>query len=329
MRYLGVVSALVCAAVFMLAACGAPLYSGDIESPADTLDDLLFIHHSVGNNWLEDGLHSALLAKSYVDERNDAYYGTVLDPDPGRGPSLGDVPGDLTDMHHWILWFNDYLEGVKLHGSADGMNHIIMFKSCYPNSNISSDGSEPGNPFSSEKTLANYKAVYRHPDGTGHSYTHDGAVYWPLEDVFASNPDVLFIPVTAPPLHYAPADATTDANAHRAREFNNWLKDEWLPAYNAAHPGLNNVAVFDFFDVLAYADDDPAHPNRLKAEYGGESGDSHPNTAGNLVATEVFAGVNASFIDGAWARYSAVTNVYVYLPITLSGSREHRSCRSR
>ena len=34
-------------------------------------------------------------------------------PDAGRPASLGGVPGDNTNMNHWILWFNDYLGGVE------------------------------------------------------------------------------------------------------------------------------------------------------------------------------------------------------------------------
>lgn len=273
-----------------------------------TTDDLIFIHHSCGQNWLDNSLRNALLAKDYVDECNDIYYGTDLSPDSGRPDSLAPTPGDNTDMNHWILWFNDYLDGIKTQGCSDGINKIVMFKSCFPNSNIVSDGTEPGDPFSSDKTIANYKAVYRHPDGPGHTYTYNGYTYKSLEDIFAENPDTLFIPVTAPPRHYAPTDATNDAEAHRARLFNNWLKNEWLTSYNLNHPGLNNVAVFDWFDVLAYADDYPSHPNRLKAEYGGESGDSHPNSAANSYSTQLFATNPDNFIDSAWNIFNGGDN---------------------
>lgn len=268
--------------------------------PVSTDDDLVFIHHSVGGNWLSSGLEAELLAKLYIDERNDVSYGTTMAPDAGRPASLGAVPGDLTNMNHWILWFNDYLDGIKGHDSATGYNRIVMFKSCYPISNVAGDGSEPGDPFSPEQTVANYKAVYRHP--TGGQYTHNGATYDALEDVFAAHPDVLFVAVSAPPLHYAPWDATTDENAHRARLFNNWLKNEWLPAYNAAHPDLDNVAVFDFFNVLAYPDSHPDHPNRLRQEYGGDTGDSHPNEAGSDAATVAFAG-EGGLLDIAWGTF--------------------------
>lgn len=301
------------------------LPTGEGSPAAADGDDLVFIHHSVGNNWLAAGLDDDLLAKAYVDERNDIYYGDRLAPDAGRPRSLGGVPGDLTDMNHWILWFNDYLAGVKEYHSYSSrldrvldriglapdtgtFNRIIMFKSCYPNSHIIDEGDEPGDPFSAEKTLANYQAVFRHPAGPGHTYTRDGYTYLPLEDIFAANPDVLFIFITPPPLHFAPADATDDASAARARRFHNWLASDWLPGYNAAHPHLNNVAVFDLFDVLATAGDDAEHPNRLQAAFGGDSGDSHPNRAGNEVATRLFAAGAASFLDEAWQRFSSLNS---------------------
>ncbi len=272
--------------------------------PAATTDDLVFIHHSCGSNWLSNSLHDALLAKDYIDERNDITYGTTMSPDAGRPSSLGSTPGDQTDMNHWIRWFNDYLDGVAGHGSADGFNKIIMFKSCYPISNVWGDGTEPGDPFSSDQTLANYKAVYRHPSGPGNTYDDGGYTYKPLEDIFAENPGILFIPVTAPPRHYAPSDATDDAEAARARAFNNWLKNDWLASYDVAHPGLNNVAVFDWFDVLAYPDDHASHPNRLRAEYGGDDGNSHPNDAANSDSTEIFATDPDNFIDAAWEAFA-------------------------
>ncbi|MCJ7737689.1 MAG: hypothetical protein MUQ10_10315 [Anaerolineae bacterium] len=275
------------------------------DSASDTVDDLVFIHHSSGEQWLVHSLNDALVAKDYIDERNDITYDDVVPSDTGQPSSLGSISGDNTDMNHWILWFNDYLENVKGWGTANGYNQIIMFKSCYPESNVSSDGTEPGDPFSSSRTLANYRAVYRHPDGPGHTYSNSGYEYLPLENIFAANPNILFIPVTAAPLHYEP-DATTDDNAARAREFNNWLKNEWLTSYNAAHPGLHNVAVFDWFNLLAYPDTHPDHPNRLKFEYGGSTGNSHPNATAHADSTEIFATDTdpLNFIDTAWRAFS-------------------------
>lgn len=280
-----------------------------------TTDDLMFIHHSSGGNWLDDGLRAALEAKSYIDEVNEITYGTDFDPDSGRPDSLGTVPGDSTNMNHWVYWFNDYLGRVKTYGCDTGMNKIIMFKSCFPISRIEEDGTEPGSPFDAYQTLANYRSVYRHPSGTGNTYTDSGYTYRPLEDVFAQNSDILFIVVTAPP--NIPAETCSDW-ADRARVFNNWLKNTWLPAYNAAHPALHNVAVFDWFDVLAYAqsysgtetytpyngDPEGVYPvrNMTKSEY--RTGDSHPNTTANQASTIEFATKSGNFIDTARSAWS-------------------------
>lgn len=264
-------------------------------------DDIVFIHHSCGDNWLNGGLRTALSAKSYIDEVNDIYYGDDLPPDAGRPDSLGGTPGDNTNMNHWIGWFNDYLEGVKKFDCATGRNAIIMFKSCYPISNINSDGREPGDPFSSSQTTVNYKSVFRKYNDPAGTYTKNGAVYKPLEQIFAANPDTLFIVVTAPPRNYGPSDETNNAEAQRARDFNNWLKNEWLTDYNARYPGLDNVAVFDWFDALAYPANHSQHPNRLKEEYGGNGGDSHPNSRANRETATLFS----SFIDPVYDSWSS------------------------
>ena len=271
---------------------------------AAATDDVVFIHGPCGASWLADSLQAALAGKTYIDEVNDISAGTDVPPDPNRLDALAPTPGDNTNMNHWIRWFNDYLAGVKAHGCATGVNRIVLFMSDPPASNITSDGHAPGDPFAAAQTYANYQAVFRHADGPGNYYADALYRYWPLEDVFFSNPDTLFIFITAPPRHYAPADATTDAEAHRARLFNNWVKLSWLAYYKFRHRGLNNVAVFDLFDVLAYPDDDPEHPNRLRAEYGGASGASDPNADALTHATELFATAAGNAIDEAWALFT-------------------------
>lgn len=275
-------------------------FTGFAQVPAAN-DDIVFIHHSCGENWLNGGLRTALSKKDYIDEVNDIYYGDDLTPDSGRPDSLGGTPGDNTNMNHWICWFNDYLEGVKKFDCANGRNAIVMFKSCYPLSDISGAGKEPGDPFSSSQTTANYKSVFRKYNDPAGTYTRNGVSYKPLEQIFASNPDTFFIAVTAPPLNYGPSDSTNNANAQRAREYNNWLKTDWLSSYNANNPTLKNVAVFDWFDFLAYPANHATHPNRLKEEYGGNAGDSHPNSKANLESATLFG----TFIDSAFEVWTA------------------------
>ncbi len=262
-------------------------------------DHLLFIHHSCGQNWLDHSLRDALTAKAAIDEVHEITYGTDVAPDAGRPDSLADTPGEATDMHHWLPWFNDYLGGIASHGCATGGNRVVMFKSCFPNSHLGEDGVEPGDPFADTRSLANYRAVYRHPDGPGNAYDHSGVAYQALEDIFAAHPETLFIPVTAPPECLAEATLVT---ADRARAFNLWLTGTWLPGY-VARTGLHNVAVYDWFDLLANADDSGARANMLRTEYGGATGDSHPNDTANGDSTIAFATGEPNFFDTAWAAF--------------------------
>jgi hypothetical protein len=214
---------------------------------------LLFLHHSVGKGWLEaGGLRAALIANGLGV--HDATY--------------GDEIGELTDIVHWVPKFKNDMERVLTFNHSpntyykDGrQNDIIMFKSCFPNSDIQADGTPPGNAADNAKTTWNYKAVFGE-----------------LQGIMAKYPNKLFIYVTAPPL--VPAE-TKPENAKRAREFNDWVKSEYVAEYTQK-TGLNNLLVFDFFDVLADKD------NCLKAEYRRSDADSHPNAAGGQAATVAF-----------------------------------------
>ena len=173
-----------------------------------------------------------------------------------------------------------------------------MFKSCYPNSNIQAHEG-PIDPFSEHRSVPNYQAVYRHPDGPRAVYLRSEEVYRPLEQIFAEHPETLFIAVTAPPRHYGPPDATTDEEAARARAFNDWLENDWLNAYRQAHPGLDNVAVYNWWNFLAYPADHPHHPGRLMYRYGGSKNDSHPNRTGDKESVPDFM----PWFDGVWSTF--------------------------
>ena len=268
--------------------------------------NLLFIHHSCGQNWLDNHLREALDAKPYIDEVNDIYYSDDVSPDTGRPDSLGPTPGDHTDMSDWLYWFNDYLGGMATFDCATGTNRIIMFKSCYPNSHVTAEGTLPADPFDDSHTVTNHQAVFRNAAGSGTAYTRNGYNYYALEDIFEANPHILFIPVTAPPECQADATPATGANT---RAFSDWLKKTWLPMYQS-RTGLNNVAIFDWFDILAAADMGDTYANMLKTEYGGDSGNSHPNGTANAYLTVIFASGTPNFIDPVYARYTGASVRY-------------------
>ena len=241
--------------------------------PPDRVVKLIFIHHSCGENWLADGhgdLGRALARNNYF----------VSDTNYGWGP---DGIGDRTDIPDWPEWFigpnsRKYLRALYRESGKHspfkrdvsdpgGENRIIMFKSCFPNSNLEGRPDDPPAP-GEGLTVGNAKAIYN-----------------ALLGYFSSRPDKLFIAVTAPPLQ-------DRANAANARAFNNWLVNDWLAGY----PGAN-VAVFDFYNVLT----GPKNHHRLNGDriehtwergrdtlYYPTDGDDHPSPAGNRKATKEF-----------------------------------------
>lgn len=256
---------------------------------------LLFIHHSCGGQLFADkgvatgdncinpthpnggGLRGLLEANNYIV--HEASYGSII--------------GQDTDICHWNVKFRDHIEKILKCKNQDEffvdstVNTIVMFKSCFPNNWIESDGKIPGDPDSCKKTTANYQAAYN-----------------ALLQYFYKQPNTLFVAVTAPPLvepvlykrdrlfdsfkDLLGRPDTVGKVGRRVRAFNNWLKDSengWLKEYD-----LNNVVVFDLYDVLTgYGKSD-------WSMYGSDNGrDSHPNSEGNsLVAREFVDFLNKS-----------------------------------
>ncbi len=282
----------------MLIAAGAPAsraaapgssripQAGDPGEPSETVK-LIFIHHSTGGNWLADetgdypsgGLGQALLENNYF----------VSATNYGWGP---DGIGDRTDIPNWPEWFtgansSTYLTALynetgqniegfgawsRLATDPGGENEIIIFKSCFPNSDLYGNPGDPplGEP-NDQYTVANAKAVYNE-----------------LLTYFETRPDKLFVVITAPPLVEGETAADLAANA---RAFNNWLVHEWLVGYPYA-----NVAVFDYYNVLTAPDNhhrwngsEIEHLQAVATNFSAyPSGDSHPTSAGHRKATAEF-----------------------------------------
>ena len=255
------------------AAGSAPRPQGEDASPPGSVVKLIFIHHSTGENWLTDGYGN--LGQT-LDQNN--YF--VSDTNYGWGP---DVVGDRTDIPNWTEWFANPNTPTTMNAlfnesgqnsnytrtlsDPGGENQIIMFKSCFPNSALEGSPNDPPGTYE-EVSVGGAKYVYN-----------------TILQYFATRPDKLFVVITAPPL----SDGTY---AENARAFNNWLLNDWLRENNYA---LNNVAVFDFYNILT---DDGAHHrvrngqvehilgNRNTLAY--PSGDDHPSERGSRKATEEF-----------------------------------------
>lgn len=275
---------------------------------------LVFIHHSVGENWLDDsqgGLAGALMQNNYF----------VSDTNYGWGPADADAGseniGDHTDIGYWYNWFvgpNSFTYMNALYTESDqntstpysrlasnpgGESEIVMFKSCFPNSNLG--GSTEDHPDEGRNLLRG--------QGSGseaHTVRNAMGIYNDLLEYFVTRQDKLFIVVTAPPLKES---ETTPEAAENARAFNLWLVEDWLEDYP-----YQNVVVFDFYNVLTSNGGSPevndsgknsGNHHRYSPEldaieyvtgrgsnfsaYG--SGDSHPTEAGGQKATDEFIGL--------------------------------------
>ncbi len=274
--------------------------------------DALALAAEEGRAWLGLALSNAIASRPFWNRLHVPAAGDDLAPDAGRPDSLAPTAGQRTgDLRDWLRWGNDYLDGLTRFGASDASNNVLILLPSVSNSLLGADGVVPGDPFAADRTLENLKAVFRHPAGAGATYTNAGYAYRALDDVVAAQPGRLFLVVTPPPAHYAPSDATTDADAARARALAAWIAGDWLAAYHTAHPGLNNVAVFDWFGHLATDESDPAHPNRLRAEYGGDAGTSVPNGLACSNTAAAFIGGYSNAVDAAWRQFLArgATNV--------------------
>jgi hypothetical protein len=133
---------------------------------------VFFIHHSTGGIYWDSGLRAALQQHGYTGQAPWWEGGT----DPQDFPVL------FNDSNSWDIF---------------GGFGIILFKSCFPSSQIDSD-----------ELLEQYKSWYRE-----------------LYAIYRARPEKLFVPMSTPPLLRGHTDA---AAAARALAFEAWL----LNAYN-------------------------------------------------------------------------------------------------
>ena len=236
-----------------------------------TYTNVIFLHHSTGQNLIKQGNVRALfMQKGYQFWDHD--YNTIglTRPDGSLTGTSYDIPevepgvrgGGNTDPEGLAVLFAQPVHDPSDNALSRLLQHeVLIFKSCFPNSAVKSD-----------ESLEQRKALYRG-----------------MRDAMDQHPDRLFIFLTSPPLHPKATDAE---QAARARALAQWLgSDEFLQG----HP---NLFVFDFFDLLA----DPA-TNMLRAEYqiNPNNTDSHPNVLANQTIGPVFV----DFVDKAIQAYRA------------------------
>jgi|GEM_PF-6882163 len=297
----------------------------DNPTPPSAPVRLVFIHHSTGGNWLADPNSDMPYGGLGLALKNNNYYLSATNY--GWGP---EGIGDRTDIPNWPEWFigpnhftilstlynengqniGDFGAWSRSGSMPTGENEIVMFKSCFPNSDIYGEPSDP---------------AYAEANDYEYSIANAKAVYQIILTYFKTRPDKLFILITSPPLaenEYLPGDQTPTKRAANARALNNWLIKDWLKGYP-----LRNVAVFDYYNVLT-SNNGSADQNDADRETGNHhrfwnggmqhqqsvnqnfsaypSGDSHPSTAGHQKATLEFVPLLNVFYH-RWQNATAVT----------------------
>jgi len=206
---------------------------------------LIFLHHSTGQNLIEQGgVREAFAAAGYSFWDHSYNDQGLTRPDGMPAGYSYNIPDDNTDPDGLARIFSQRRYSWPLNAFSGLMRHeVIIFKSCFPVSNITSD-----------VQLEQYRAYYLQ-----------------IREVIDRYPNRIFVVVTPPPLNPAETDAEAAA---RARAFAEWLKsDEFL----GGHP---NVLTVDLFDLLAEGDVLASDLNMLRAAYR-DGKDSHPNRLAN------------------------------------------------
>jgi hypothetical protein len=241
---------------------------GEVQSTSD-FTNILFLHHSVGRNLIQQGAVRERLSQAGYEFWDHGYnFSTgLVRPDGSRTGYSYVVPDDNTDPDGLARIFGQHVYPVPLNALSGLLQHdVIILKSCFPVSNI--------------------------PD---HDHLEeDKAHYLRIRDVVDAYPGKIFIIVTQPPLNPATTDLETAA---WARALVNWLSsDEFLDG----HP---NLFVFDFFDHLAEGDAEAPDFNMLRTAYR-EGDDSHPNELANQEIAPFFVDFVLNAIETYRSTYT-------------------------
>jgi hypothetical protein len=266
-----------------------PAAPGKVAAPARPLD-LLFIHHSVGDQLLAEPGRDGVKGQS----SNGGGLRRLLEQDGYRvhTATYGSALGEHTDLFDWPDKFQKH--GDEVVTTADGnvampggkKHDVVLFKSCFPNNRFLGRGEAPGNAKGPALTVENAKAALRS-----------------LLPAFERHPDTLFVYLTIPPnaprtyperlgvwvLRALTGRSTTskmERQAELARELNSWVVSEqgWLAGYSR-----KNVAVIDYYDFLTGGQSNfLAYPSK-------DGKDSHPTSEGQKrVAPDVLRALNTA-----------------------------------
>ena len=190
--------------LFLFAAMMVPVVFAVPPASALPMNKLFFLHHSTGQNLINQGDVREWLASYNAQNGSDFRFWdhdyNYIGLRRADGSNVGwiyNIPNDNTDP---IGLYNLWTTANAARDSILPNHEVIAFKSCYPASAIYTP-----------QILQQYQTWYL-----------------AIRDVFDQHPDKIFVVMSPPPLHRL---ATNLTQADNARTFANWLKSaEYLQA---------------------------------------------------------------------------------------------------
>lgn len=238
--------------------------SSRVKSDADDFTNIVFVHHSTGNNLIKDGNVRKLFQEAGYELWDHGYNEQGLRMPDGKSTGYNyNIPGDNTNPGGLNRLLNQTEYPIPINAYSGLLQHdVLVLKSCF----------RPTNNIRSDEQLEQYKTWYLQ-----------------MRDEMDQHSEKVFIIVSPPPLN--PAE-TNPEEATRARAFSVWLQsDEFLS-------GHTNIYTFDYFNYLAVSDPASEEYNMLKEQYR-VGDDSHPNQHANETIGPIFV----EFISNSIGHY--------------------------
>jgi hypothetical protein len=221
---------------------------------------VIFLHHSTGGVIWNGGVAAAI--DDYNTE-HDKSYDVTEEAYPNSPYPWANYPYD-----YWHLWVEGggqaAAEGIPTLESYAGSYDVVVFKHCYPVSDLGADTGSP-DVSSSVKTIENYQLQYAALKERLHQFPGTSFILWTGAALVES--------------------ASSLEEGQRARQFFTWVKQEWDEAGD-------NIFIWDFYEL------ETEGSYFLLDQYSANAGDSHPNTAFAQTVAPFFAGRIIDVIEG-------------------------------
>jgi len=231
------------------------------QKQLDKTASIIFLHHSTGEHIWGGGVPEWF---ELYNRKNHTYYKIVELSFPSGKP----YPWQNYPYDYWNIWIKHggkqpFMEEPTLEILTTQYD-VIVFKHCFPVSNIKGDFGRP-DVSSPEKRIGNYMLQYK-----------------ALKQKMREFPKTKFIVWTGATLT---KQSTSLGSARLAREFFDWVKNEW-------DEKGDNIYVWDFYSLETDTD------GYMKDEHADSPADSHPNSAFSRLVAPLFAQRIVDVIEG-------------------------------